>query len=182
MSKQDMVQETICAYGSLWIIVLRSLAIEINLRQPSMLHGKKGFERIVWACKNVLDHSVSWLFHDFQNSTFSDDNPDPLAKHHPSHQIVTPTISHIEEAKVPNLTASEAAPNDEYWATEIHEWLSLIALQSPRVEAQDDIDPYLCRYEVPNCDAAAEVQDLVSVKWNGLLPNSWIQSLFVELW
>ena len=30
-----------------------------------MLHGKKGFERIVWAFKNVLNHSVAWLFHDF---------------------------------------------------------------------------------------------------------------------
>ena len=30
-----------------------------------MLHGKKGFERIVWAFKNVLNRSVTWLFHDF---------------------------------------------------------------------------------------------------------------------
>lgn len=26
-----------------------------------MLHGKKGFERIVWACRNVLNASVTWL-------------------------------------------------------------------------------------------------------------------------
>lgn len=37
------------------------LAIEIDVRQPSMLHGKKGFERIVWACRNVLNASVTWL-------------------------------------------------------------------------------------------------------------------------
>jgi len=29
-----------------------------------MLHGKKGFDRLVWACKNVLNHSVTWLFYD----------------------------------------------------------------------------------------------------------------------
>ena len=29
-----------------------------------MLHGKKGFERIAWAFKNVLNHSVAWLFYD----------------------------------------------------------------------------------------------------------------------
>ena len=34
-----------------------------------MLHGKKGFERIVWAFKNVLTQSVTWLFHDFNSST-----------------------------------------------------------------------------------------------------------------
>lgn len=32
-----------------------------------MLHGKKGFERIVWAFKNVLNHSLAWLFHDLNS-------------------------------------------------------------------------------------------------------------------
>lgn len=31
-----------------------------------MLHGKKGFERIVWAFKNVLVSAVTWLFYDFE--------------------------------------------------------------------------------------------------------------------
>lgn len=29
-----------------------------------MLHGKKGFERVVWAFNNVLVQSVAWLFYD----------------------------------------------------------------------------------------------------------------------
>jgi hypothetical protein len=36
--------------------------VEIDLRQPSMLHGKKGFDRIVYAFKNVLTTPVTWLF------------------------------------------------------------------------------------------------------------------------
>ena len=40
-------------------------AVEINLRLPSMVHGKKGFERVVWAFKNVLKNAVTWLFYDF---------------------------------------------------------------------------------------------------------------------
>lgn len=31
-----------------------------------MLHGKKGFERIVWAFGNVLGHSLAWLFCDLE--------------------------------------------------------------------------------------------------------------------
>lgn len=27
-----------------------------------MLHGKKGFERLLYACKNVLSQPVTWLF------------------------------------------------------------------------------------------------------------------------
>jgi ribonuclease P/MRP protein subunit RPP40 len=44
--------------------------VEINLRLPSMLHGKKGFDRIVYAFKNVLNTPVTWLFHDL-NATGS---------------------------------------------------------------------------------------------------------------
>ena len=43
--------------------------VELNLRLPSMLHGKQGFERIVWAFKNVLNQSVAWLFCDLAEST-----------------------------------------------------------------------------------------------------------------
>lgn len=49
--------------------ILILTVIEIDLRQPSMLHGKKGFERIVWAFKNVLNHSIAWLFYDLESDT-----------------------------------------------------------------------------------------------------------------
>ena len=48
------------------------LAVEINLRLPSMRHGKKGFDRLVWAFKNVLNESVTWLFHDFSYDGLDD--------------------------------------------------------------------------------------------------------------
>lgn len=35
---------------------------------PSMLHGRKGFERIVWAFENVLNEPLTWLFHDFDET------------------------------------------------------------------------------------------------------------------
>ena len=38
--------------------------VEINLRLPSMRHGKKGFDKIVWAFKNVLSQPLDWLFCD----------------------------------------------------------------------------------------------------------------------
>lgn len=41
-------------------------ALELNFRLPSMLHGKKGFDRILWAFKNVLDQSLAWLFCDLE--------------------------------------------------------------------------------------------------------------------
>jgi Ribonuclease P 40kDa (Rpp40) subunit len=31
-----------------------------------MLHGKRGFERVVWAAKNVLNRSLTWLFYNLR--------------------------------------------------------------------------------------------------------------------
>lgn len=32
-----------------------------------MLHGKKGFERIMFAAKNVLNRPLVWLFQDLES-------------------------------------------------------------------------------------------------------------------
>ena len=174
----------------LWPIksTLKTTVLEINLRLPSMLHGKKGFERIVWAFKNVLNHSVTWLFYDFRSSTSSRDEAQPpesqklpLSAHHPFNYQVSPVVTNLQAVKVPPLTSSaviEAVDDDG--ALEIHEWLGLVSLQSPRIQANDSIDPYLCRYEVPDSDHT-ETCSLVHVGWKGFIPAVWISGLFVEL-
>ena len=69
----------------------------------------------------------------------------------------------------------------EDWALERHEWLGLVALQSPRVCVDDKIDPYLSRYSVPDSDSAV-VSDVVVLKWSGFIPALWIRSLWIRLW
>ena len=53
--------------------------IEIDLTSPSMMHGKKGFERVVWASKNILTRSVTWLCYDprllQEGASVSSENP-----------------------------------------------------------------------------------------------------------
>ena len=51
---------------------LNTAVIEIELRKPSMLHGKKGFEKVVYAAKNVLNHSLTWLFCDLRGTSGMD--------------------------------------------------------------------------------------------------------------
>ena len=48
---------------------MTTIAIDFNLCEPSMRDGKKGFERLRWACKNVLNHSLCWLFHNLQEQS-----------------------------------------------------------------------------------------------------------------
>jgi ribonuclease P/MRP protein subunit RPP40 len=40
----------------------------VNLRLPSMVRGKKGFNRLVWAFTKELTETVSWLFLDLQTT------------------------------------------------------------------------------------------------------------------
>lgn len=47
---------------------LDGIVVEIDLRQASMRHGKKGFERLVWAAKKVLNRSLTWMFYDMSQS------------------------------------------------------------------------------------------------------------------
>ena len=171
-----------------------------------MVHGKKGFERIVWACKNVLVDAVSWLFYDFgkgngeatareraflkkiqrqMNASLfeqSESGEVPLAQHHPSTKSIPPIKTEVMSVLVPPLdeplkSTSSTAFEDE--AVDLLEWLGLVALESPRVQHNDSVDPYLCRYGIPNEDRAVN-SDLTKVRWSGLIPAPWIRSLFIE--
>lgn len=169
-----------------------------------MLHGKKGFERIVWAFRNVFTESVAWLFCDLasesndlpKGSIFkrnkalygSDMRKDientPLQKHQP--QIVEcdmACISHREVLVPPSqMDITESTPNEdvqEYYNA-LSEWLAMVALESPRVTANDTIDPYLSRYSVPDADDSNPT-NLISLKWHGFINSRWITQLLITL-
>jgi hypothetical protein len=72
--RKDSVRLT-KANWSVESLLMLSSVVELNLRLPSMLHGKKGFERIVWAFKNVLTQPMAWLFHDLESKPAGDYAP-----------------------------------------------------------------------------------------------------------
>ncbi|KAL4862705.1 hypothetical protein BDV12DRAFT_39363 [Aspergillus spectabilis] len=160
--------------------------IELNLRLPSMLHGKKGFQRIEWAFKNVLNKPVTWLFFDLgtDSSSIAEDDPflkgnnpevihcQPLRRTHEN--ITTPSF---QDLKITSETTESDLRDISY---EISEWLALISIGSQRVYADDDIDPYLCRYDAPEIGNTG-ISDLVSLKWPGFIPPKWILQLFIML-
>ncbi|KAE8161021.1 ribonuclease P 40kDa subunit-domain-containing protein [Aspergillus tamarii] len=160
--------------------------VEINLRLPSMLHGKKGFEKLVWAFKNVLNHTVAWLFYDLASASSGISSDDPSLKgNHPHIIDCEPVRTEYRDILVPpfkGMNMTETAPEQELkdYCDEISEWLGMVALGSPRALASDDVDPYLCRYSIPNVDEA-KPSDIVSLRWHGFLPPKWIMELFLTL-
>ena len=164
-------------------------AIDLNLRLSSMVHGKKGFERIKWAFANVLTHSVTWLFLDVDAGETGENtlkpDPDPLQKHHPIAKVVSPskvTLSSIRTPQIsPSFYSTLSPPGIlEEESCDLQEWLDLACMRSPRVRSKDSIDPYLCRYDVPGGKDASTVRNLVRLQWRGALSPLWIRKLFVE--
>ena len=78
---------------------------------------------------------------------------------------------------------SEDKTHFEDWAIGVHEWLGLVAIQSPRVTEKDDVDTFLSQYRVPTLNEQndAAVTDIVTLKWRGLISAAWVNMLFVCL-
>jgi ribonuclease P/MRP protein subunit RPP40 len=85
--------------------------------------------------------------------------------------ISTPSFSDLR------VTENASEEMRDLWG-EISEWLSLVSLESQRVSADDDIDPYLCRYGAPEIGQTKGL-DLVTLKWHGFIPPRWIMQLFI---
>jgi len=114
-------------------------------------------------------------------------DPDPLAPHGPATLASQPAI--VEDICVSQPTLQPPAclmgegnhAESEEFVTDIYEWLSLIRLQSPRIEAGDQIDPYLSRYQVPGGTEECQSLRLCKISWRGFLTPSWARQILVDL-
>lgn len=107
----------------------------------------------------------------------------PLAKHHPVTRACESLPIRTAPVTIPeSLNSKTSEPwsetNLRTHVLELSEWLSLVALQSPRVHTDDEIDPYLSRYSRPEGDLT-EIKKLVILKWSGFIPAEWLRQLFI---
>ncbi|KAK4226670.1 ribonuclease P 40kDa subunit-domain-containing protein [Podospora fimiseda] len=154
--------------------------VEIDLTASSMVPGKKGFDRIIYASKNALNQQLTWLM---CNSSSTVPVDDLLQKHSPTNIKANVRINQDINAKVPGLappiTTDPSAKDDfEYFTTDLYEWLSLVRMQSPRILANDQIDPYLSRYQVPEGSQNAK---LCKVSWQGFFSSSWSHKTLMDM-
>lgn len=62
----------------------------------------------------------------------------------------------------------------------LSEWIAMVQMNSPRISEEDDVDPYLSRYAVPDADES-RVSNSMSLKWHGLISSRWVMELFLNL-
>ncbi|KAK5657789.1 hypothetical protein OQA88_2862 [Cercophora sp. LCS_1] len=155
--------------------------VEYDLKGDSMFPGRKGFDRLVYASKNVFNVPATWLF---CNLSGNGPKPDPLLQFSPTSCVASPETSKSIETKLPTLKPPvellvPAAREDfETFATEVYEWLSLVRLGSPRVHPKDEIDPFLSRYQVPGVERQANVR---VITWEGFLAPSWSRKILIDI-
>ena len=152
--------------------------VEIDLRQPSMFRGKKGFDRIENAFQKVLTNPVTWLFCDPDSASVI---PDPLDTHMPLKRQVEPEITKDMTVAMPSLNPpiyGKDTTDFEEYSQDLHEWFSLVMLNSPRISYEDTIDPALSRYRPPNNQQKCR---LVKMVWRGFIPPAWAHRFLVQI-
>lgn len=74
--------------------------------------------------------------------------------------------------------ASSGREDFEDFSTGLYEWLSLVRLQSPRICAEDQIDPYLSRYQVPYPEKESKI---CKITWQGFFAPSWSRQALIDI-
>jgi ribonuclease P/MRP protein subunit RPP40 len=91
-----------------------------------------------------------------------------------------PTTTNIPNILVPTIT-SVSDTYDADAAADLLEWLGLVSLDSPRIRADDSIDPYLSRYQVPELGEGSPItRNLVRMRWYGFIPPTFIRDVYIR--
>jgi ribonuclease P/MRP protein subunit RPP40 len=146
-----------------------------------MSHGKKGFQRIVRAFTDVLNHSLAWLFVDLESQEIESG---PITKHHPQIKVAQPKISRVSDVIVPFDIGNKEIMADPIYEEELLEWIGLATMDSPRIGNKDDIDRFLCRYELPEAFSAedqadATPQTLIHLRWHGFASPKFVREIWL---
>jgi ribonuclease P/MRP protein subunit RPP40 len=149
-----------------------------------MVHGKKGFGRLEWAAKNVLNHSLTWLFYNSNPGSAESlaEGKEPISIHHPFVYSTSPCITKPQGVRVPSLKVGRLSNvYEEEDSLALLEWLHMVSLDSPRIRESDIIDPFLSRYEVPGLGVGMETKNMVKICWRGFISPLFVRELFLVM-
>ncbi|KAF3053081.1 hypothetical protein E8E11_003486 [Didymella keratinophila] len=161
--------------------------LEYDLKLDSMKKGKKGFERLRWAAREVLNESKRWLFWS-GNPTFGEsvrEGREVMSRHAPKVFGLEPEVAKVEGVAVPKLDVQGNGLSglyDQEDALALLEWLGMLSLGSSRVKDGSDVNSHLCRYDVPDFGHGTETRELVRVRWSGFITPMFVKDLFLEVW
>ncbi|EJP60853.1 ribonuclease P 40kDa subunit [Beauveria bassiana ARSEF 2860] len=102
--------------------------VTYDLQSPSMQHGKRGFDRLLYGCRSISDQTLNWVSEAEKPTTlgqlpYTEVLSKPVVSRHiETHRVITPTI--------PGLEDNGRCGQDT--AAELYEWISLRTRLSAR--------------------------------------------------
>ncbi|KAH6614833.1 ribonuclease P 40kDa subunit-domain-containing protein [Boeremia exigua] len=156
--------------------------VRCDLTAASMRAGKKGFERLRWAAREVLGERRVWLFSHADRGWGErmTEGGEVLGVHAPAVVALAPRVEALDGVEGPVLRGVEAWGREE--KLELLEWLDMLSLGSARVRGGGAVDSHLCRYEVPDFGHGVETSELVRVRWSGFITPVVVEEVFLEVW
>lgn len=94
-------------------------------------------------------------------------------------ETVLPDVKALSADLISGVESQEQLPES---VSAIYEWLSLIRLQSPRVDGRDSVDPFISRYQLPTTEESEPncSTQICTVTWEGFLSPTFAQKLLVD--
>lgn len=93
-------------------------------------------------------------------------------------EMASPTVR-VPPLMPQNTVDFHGAADIEEWSYEIVEWLGLVGLGSARVQANDNVDPVLCRWDFP-AGTPKQATSLRILQWQGMVDAGWIIRLLIR--
>jgi hypothetical protein len=149
-----------------------------DLRKESMSQGHAMYERLLWSLQNGLDGVKTWQVQAGENNNGIFIELDSAGR-----EILAGidgiskkscTFAHNEtNTKIPNLDLGKSPSERQETLNCLQEWYALVALHADRLNANDEVDPFVSMYD---CNSEKEVL-IHHVEWSGSIPSSFIVRL-----
>ncbi|KAG0044669.1 hypothetical protein BGZ83_010106 [Gryganskiella cystojenkinii] len=155
--------------------------VKIDMRAPSMVPGKPGFDRIKWCFENTLVTRFPMLLASVDENGVSlpIEFPQNARAARLSYNVKS---THLENILIPDTSAIRTiGKNDLRWrknVLELYEWIGMVGMQSDRIITGNSIDPFLCVYSPPlqtSVDPALSSGCIIEV--SGFIPAAVVNQI-----
>ncbi|RIA99709.1 ribonuclease P 40kDa subunit-domain-containing protein [Glomus cerebriforme] len=153
--------------------------VQINLKEKSLIPGKKGYERIKWCFNNTLTKKFTFLISFIKSDTKQSSEIDFPSSFNAKKILGKFDFNNIfDHILIPDLKIIKNISNESQWrldAIEIYDWIGLVSIQAQRIKSHDQVDPYISVYKPPEPYSDGNGS---FIKCAGFIPSSTIKELF----
>ncbi|PKY14508.1 hypothetical protein RhiirB3_426515 [Rhizophagus irregularis] len=153
--------------------------VQIDLKEKSLIPGKKGYERIKWCFNNTLTKKFTFLISFVKSGTKKSSEIDFPSLFNAEKILGKFDVNNtFDNILIPDLNMIKNISNEFQWrldAVEIYDWIGLASIQAQRIKSHDQVDPFISVYKPPEPYSNGNGS---FIKYTGFIPSLTIKELF----